>query len=393
MNKAEFDKKVIELNDIFKLFRERNMAASYPETEEKIKKIEVNIKSVDPVFVNDNAFTYNDPYSRNQDIYHSFKNGQNLEKFGHYLDELWNLHVSPNLAKNAEKSKELNKMLNDATKACESIKTVVELSQAMNGEFKKAQAQINEIEAAYRALPDDSLFERLETAKDDLHQLTQSKPEIEGLKNDAAALKLNLETERDTFNTWKGKTQREIEHLLQGATVGGLSGSFSKQKIAIEESAYNYGRIMFWVIVVSIILTFVSIWTTDITVNDLIGHTEKMLMFILFKFSVATPLIVSFWYCASQRAKALKLAAVYAHKEAVCLSFNGFQASVSKIDNQDLNKQLSEQLLRQTLETIAENPAHQLSKPSKHIDHGQAPEFIKLLKEVRSLWNKSDPLP
>ena len=133
---------------------------------------------------------------------------------------------------------------------------------------------------------------------------------------------------------------------------------------------------------------------TDITVNDLIGHTEKMLMFILFKLSVATPLIVAFWYCARQRANTLKLAAVYAHKEAVCVSFNGFQDSVSKIDNQDLNKQLSEQLLRQTLETIAENPAHQLSKPSKHIDHGQASELIQLLKEVRSLWNKSDnPLP
>lgn len=222
------------------------------------------------------------------------------------------------------------------------------------GEVIRTDGLVDVLNTAYNKLEND--FKELQIQFIDMQKEKQK---------DYEQIKTSWEVEFTKLKT-------KIESLLPGALSAGLSQAYEEKKNSEIEEISSSSKV-FYVAIIGLILISAMpaavyiylLYTGKKTFDEILLLAPNVLFFIL-------PVYVPFIWVAYSADKKMKLskrlAEEYAHKAALCKTFEGISKQVSNLQDNRQSTDLESKLLYNIIQVSAENPGKLISDYDK-TDH------------------------
>ena len=231
---------------------------------------------------------------------------------------------------------ELNKLLEKTKKATETMQTVLSTAEE---NAKKVAANLNQTSETSEKTA--AVFSTIQQTKKSSEEIaaavstTKDKvdawaKEVKKVADTATAVCKNsdeLEKRLDDLVGKTGDVYKRVEDLLPGAASAGLASAYKQRK---ENIARSKGRWIAGFVLTLMGLAGMAIWIVIQFQNQKEGSMEWWL-FLLQRAPLTFPFIWLGWFFSRNYGHAVRLEEVYAFKEAISQSFEGYKNQMKEV--------------------------------------------------------------
>lgn len=193
------------------------------------------------------------------------------------------------------------------------------------------------------------------SARESLKEILVASKAAEDKYTESTAMREAIAEDKDTLNvlTEKAKELAErVEELLPGAASAGLARAFKERK----EVFLWPKRIWAWALALTLAVMFAAVFF-DPTRPEISQDTfGEIFMYLFSRIPFAVPLVWMAWYAARRHSQALRLEEDYAHKESLSRSFEGYKKQISELEDAEVNKKQTLNLVEKTLGALSADP-------------------------------------
>lgn len=206
----------------------------------------------------------------------------------------------------------------------------------------------------------------------------------EGLKKEFAALK---ESMRVTLEDWKKQSDAlrdEIKSLLPGAAAVGLASAYADQK-----KEFNL-PIILWAIGFIGTMVFM-IWFGVRHLGEVPKELDEAFRTLLSRLPI---IVFAVWlggYAGKKLSQNIRMQQEYAHRQAQAQTYVGFRQEVAKLEEEGIDGELRELLLRTMVEVSGKNPSETLDKRSND-EKGPFGELLDRFFTRKKEGNEREPI-
>lgn len=371
INKAQLVKSLEDSRDLLSCFRDynsmfevvflkRNIASIYEKCMSFLSESEINTDNFNDFLKNINLIraeikiTYilvsQNPLRLDSEI---AKSKELLEEFNSTLNEI-------SVAK--------EEILSAKTEAQEIIESLTAENEIAEGNSAKLDSLIENLESSFNRVEEKALsVENWSNEISDCEQSISSNEkksteildELNAIKNTINKHQLQIEEQVQKQKEIIARNedhQKEIKATLEGANKHGLAGSFYTRKRELLRMLWLWGA--------GAVLSIIALVLTSyllLIVPILENQNDFSITTYLSRIPIFGAIVWLGWFCAKQYGYSIRIREEYAFKYAISMAFEGYKKEAIEV-----NKEMLDQLLKLTLDSISISPVHCYDSKTNH---------------------------